>query len=56
MQEYTDVQDVQEYIHVQEYIEYTEELCKKSLSDLDNHAGVVIHGEPDITSMKPSGS
>ena len=28
--------------------EYTEELCKNSLNDLDNHNGVVTHLEPDI--------
>ena len=28
--------------------EYTEELYKKDLHDLDNHNGVIIHLEPDI--------
>ena len=28
--------------------EYTEELYKKDLHDLDNHDGVIIHLEPDI--------
>ena len=28
--------------------EYTEELYKRSLNDLDNHSGVVTHLEPDI--------
>ena len=28
--------------------EYTEELCKKDLNDLDNHDGVITHPEPDI--------
>ena len=28
--------------------EYTEDLYKKDLNDLDNHVGVVIHLEPDI--------
>ena len=28
--------------------EYTEELCKKDLLDLDNHDGVITHQEPDI--------
>ena len=28
--------------------EYTEELYKKDLSDLDNHEGVITHLEPDI--------
>ena len=27
--------------------EYTEELCKKDLHDLDNHDGVITHLEPD---------
>ena len=28
--------------------EYTEELYKKDLNDLDNHNGVITHLEPDI--------
>ena len=28
--------------------EYSEELCKKVVNDLDNHDGVVTHLEPDI--------
>ena len=28
--------------------EYTEELYKKDLHDLDNHDGVITHLEPDI--------
>ena len=28
--------------------EYTEELQKKDLKDLDNHDGVITHLEPDI--------
>ena len=28
--------------------EYTEELYKKDLNDLDNHDGVITHLEPDI--------
>ena len=28
--------------------EYTEEVYKKGLNDLDSHDGVVIHLEPDI--------
>ena len=32
----------------QKWQEYTEELYKKVLNDLDNHKGVVIHQEPDI--------
>ena len=32
----------------QKWQEYTEELYKKVLNDLDNHKGVVIHQEPHI--------
>ena len=32
--------------------EYTEELCKKDLHDLDNHNGVITHLEPDILEWK----
>ena len=28
--------------------EYTEELYKKDLNDLDNHDGIVSYSEPDI--------
>ena len=28
--------------------DYTEELCKKGLNDLDNHDGMVTHLEPNI--------
>ena len=28
--------------------EYTKELCKKGLNDLDNHNGVITHLEADI--------
>ena len=28
--------------------EYTEELCKKGLNDLDSHNGMIIYAEPDI--------
>ena len=30
------------------YTQYTEELYKKDLQDLDNHDGVITHLEPDI--------
>ena len=36
--------------------EYTEELYKKGLNDLDNHDGVVTHLEPNILECKASGS
>ena len=32
--------------------EYTEELYKKGLNDLDNHSSVVTHLEPDILECK----
>ena len=35
--------------------EYTEELHRKALNDLDNHDGVVTHLEPDILDVKSSG-
>ena len=35
--------------------EYTEQLYKKGLSDLDNHYSVVIHLEPDTLECESSG-
>ena len=35
--------------------EYTEELYKKDLHDLDNHNGVITHLEPESWNMKSSG-
>ena len=35
--------------------EYTEELYKKGLSDLDNHDSAVTHLEPTSWSVKSSG-
>ena len=32
--------------------EYTEELYKKDLHDLDNHNGVITHLEPDILELE----
>ena len=32
--------------------EYTEELYKKDLHDPDNHDGMIIHVEPDISGMR----
>ena len=32
--------------------EYTEELYKKDLHDSDNHDGMIIHVEPDISGMR----
>ena len=39
----TEAEDLKKRWH-----EYTEELCKKDLNDLDNHDGVITHPEPDI--------
>ena len=35
--------------------EYTEELYKKDLNNLDNHNGVITHLEPDFWNAKSSG-
>ena len=35
--------------------EYTEELYKRDLHDLDNHNGVITHLEPKIWNVKSSG-
>ena len=32
--------------------EYTEEICKKDLNDLDNYDGVITHLEPGILECK----
>ena len=39
----TEVEDIKK-----RWQEYTEELYKKDLQDLDNHDGVITHLEPDI--------
>ena len=36
--------------------EYTEELHKKDLHDVDNHNGVVTHLEPDILECEVKGA
>ena len=36
--------------------EYTEELYKEDLNDLDNHNGVVSHSEPDILECEVKGA
>ena len=41
-------QDLTEAEDIKRWQEYTEELYKKGLSDLDNHDGIVIHLELDI--------
>ena len=40
--------DLTETEEIKMWQEYTEELCKKSLNDPDNHNGVLIHLEPHI--------
>ena len=43
------IKDLTEAEEIQKrWQEYTEELYKKGLNDLDNHDGVVTHLEPDI--------
>ena len=36
--------------------EYTEELYKRDLHDLDNHDGVITHLEPDILECEVKGA
>ena len=43
----TEAEDIKE-----RWQEYTEELYKKDLHDLDNHNGVITHLEPDILECK----
>ena len=40
--------DLTEAKEIEKWQEYTEELNKKGLNDLDDHNGVVTHLEPDI--------
>ena len=40
--------DLTEAEYKKRWQEYTEELYKKGLNDLDNHNGVIPHLEPDI--------
>ena len=47
--------DLTEAEDIKMWQEYTKELYKKYLNDLDNHNGVVPHLEPDIWSVKSSG-
>ena len=46
----TEVEDIKK-----RWQEYTEELYKKDLHDLDNHNGVITHLEPDNVEWKSSG-
>ena len=36
--------------------EYTEELCKRGLNNVDNHDGAVTHLEPDILECEENGT
>ena len=48
--------DLTEVEHVKKRCqEYTEELYKKDLHNLNNHDGVITYLEPDILSSKSSG-
>ena len=40
--------DLIEAEYIKRWQEYTEELYKNNLHDLDNHDGVITHLEPDI--------
>ena len=40
--------DLTEAKYIKRWQEYTEELYKNNLHDLDNHDGVITHLEPDI--------
>ena len=46
----TEVEDIKK-----KWQEYTEELYKKGLHDLDNHNGVITHLEPTSWNVKSSG-
>ena len=37
---------------VKKWQEYTEEICKRDLHDLENHDGVITHLKPDILKWK----
>ena len=43
--------DLTEAEDIKRWQEYTEELYKKDLNNLDNHDGVITHLEPDIQVM-----
>ena len=47
--------DLTEAEDIKRWQEYTEELYKKDLHDLDNHDGVITHLEPDIWNMNSRG-
>ena len=46
----TEAEDIKKWCQ-----EYTEELYKKDLHDLDNHDGVITDLEPDTWDVKSSG-
>ena len=46
----TEVEDIKK-----RWQEYTEELYKKGLHDLDNHNGVITHLEPTSWNVKSTG-
>ena len=46
--------DLTEAGNIKKWQEYTEELYKKDLHDLDNNNGVITHLEPDIWNVKSS--
>ena len=48
--------DLTEAEDIKRWQKYTEELYKKELHDQDNHDNVITHLEPDILSVKSSGS
>ena len=47
--------DLTEAEDIKRWQEYTEELYKKDLHDLDNHDGVITDLEPDILECEVSG-
>ena len=44
--------DLTEAEDIKRWQEFTEELYKKGLNDLDNHDGMITHLEPDILECK----
>ena len=41
--------------NIKKWQDYTEELYKKDLPDMDNHNGVITHLEPESWNVKLSG-
>ena len=48
----TNGMDLTEAEDIKRWQEYTEELYKKDLHEIDNHNGVITHLEPDILECK----